>query len=64
VRLITLYLPEPYIRTLDALCQKELYPNRATAIRVAIHDLIVLEQGKILRVPNEVCPTCGRRFRD
>lgn len=64
MKLITLYLPEFYIRALDGLCDRELYPNRAEAIRVAIRDLVVAEQRKNSSIPNEVCSTCGRRFRD
>ena len=40
MKLITLYLPEPYIKALDKLVGKNFYPNRAEAIRVAIRDMI------------------------
>ena len=40
MRLITLHLPEPYIKALDKLVDKKLYPNRAEAIRVAVRDLL------------------------
>lgn len=40
MRLITLYLPEPYINQLDQLVDAKFFPNRAEAIRVAIRDLI------------------------
>ncbi|MCD6432265.1 ribbon-helix-helix protein, CopG family [Candidatus Bathyarchaeota archaeon] len=40
MKLITLYLPEPYIKALDELVNDKYYPNRAEAIRVAIRDLI------------------------
>jgi Arc/MetJ-type ribon-helix-helix transcriptional regulator len=40
MKLITLYLPEPYIKALDHLVNERFYPNRAEAIRVAIRDLI------------------------
>jgi antitoxin ParD1/3/4 len=40
VKLITLYLPETYIKLLDQLVTERFYPNRAEAIRVAIRDLI------------------------
>ncbi|NWF86848.1 ribbon-helix-helix protein, CopG family [Candidatus Bathyarchaeota archaeon] len=40
MKLITLYLPEPYIKLLDQLVNERYYPNRAEAIRVAIRDLI------------------------
>ena len=43
IKLITLYLPEPYIKALDRLVNEKYYPNRAEAIRVAIHDLIDTE---------------------
>lgn len=40
LKLITLYLPETYLRALDQLVGEKFYPNRAEAIRVAIRDLI------------------------
>jgi Arc/MetJ-type ribon-helix-helix transcriptional regulator len=40
MKLITLYLPETYIKMLDQLVNERFYPNRAEAIRVAIRDLI------------------------
>ncbi|HVP26224.1 MAG TPA: ribbon-helix-helix domain-containing protein [Candidatus Bathyarchaeia archaeon] len=40
MKLITLYLPEAYIKLLDQLVNGRFYPNRAEAIRVAIRDLI------------------------
>jgi antitoxin ParD1/3/4 len=40
MKLITLYLPETYIKLLDQLVTERFYPNRAEAIRVAIRDLI------------------------
>lgn len=43
MKLITLYLPEPYIRALDSLVDSRYYPNRAEAIRVAIRDLLNVE---------------------
>jgi antitoxin ParD1/3/4 len=43
VRLITLYLPEPYIKALDSLVEERFYPNRAEAIRVAVRDLLNIE---------------------
>lgn len=43
MKLITLYLPEPYIRALDRLVNEKYYPNRAEAIRVAIRDLLNVE---------------------
>jgi len=43
MKLITLYLPEPYIRALDSLVDEQFYPNRAEAIRVAIRDMLSTE---------------------
>ncbi len=43
MKLITLYLPETYIKALDQLVDECFYPNRAEAIRVAIRDLISTE---------------------
>ena len=43
MKLITLYLPEPYIQALDELVVTKYYPNRAEAIRVAIRDLLSIE---------------------
>jgi len=40
MKLITLYLPEPYLKMLDQLVGERFYPNRAEAIRVAIRDLL------------------------
>ena len=41
--MITLYLPEPYIKALDSLVDNRYYPNRAEAIRVAVRDLLNTE---------------------
>ncbi len=49
MKLITLYLPETYIKALDTLVTEKFYPNRAEAIRVAIRDMIseeVWDRGK------------------
>lgn len=44
MKLITLYLPEPYIQALDRLVnEKRIYPNRAEAIRIAVRDLLNVE---------------------
>ena len=41
MKLITLYVPETYVEKLDLLVERKLFPNRAEAIRMAIHDLLV-----------------------
>lgn len=43
MKLITLYLPIPYLKALDQLVDEHFYPNRAEAIRVAIRDLLTKE---------------------
>ncbi len=43
MKLITLYIPEPYLKALDRLINERYYPNRAEAIRVAIRDLLSVE---------------------
>jgi len=43
LRLITLHLPEHYIKALDELVEKKYYPNRAEAIRTAVRDLLTWE---------------------
>ena len=40
MKLITLYVPETYLKALDKLVGDRFYPNRAEAIRVAIRDLV------------------------
>jgi Arc/MetJ-type ribon-helix-helix transcriptional regulator len=50
MKLITIYLPEPYIKALDQLITEKFYPNRAEAIRVAIRDLINAEVIRRKRV--------------
>lgn len=40
MKLITLYVPETYLKALDQLVGARFYPNRAEAIRVAIRDLV------------------------
>jgi len=40
VKSITVNIPEPYLRAIDDLVRRKIFPNRAEAIRVAIRDLI------------------------
>lgn len=46
MKLITLYLPEPYLKALDQLVAEHFYPSRAEAIRVSIRDLLSSELWK------------------
>jgi len=50
MRLITLYVQKPALKALDEFVRRGFYPNRAEAIRFAIHDLIDLEISKDLKV--------------
>ena len=43
MRLITLHLPEPYIKAIEDLVNQKMYPNRAECIRVAVRDLLTVE---------------------
>lgn len=50
MKMISLYLPEPYIEALNQLVDEKFYPNRAEAIRVAIRDMISDEVWRRERV--------------
>lgn len=50
MRLITLYVPETYLKALDQLVDERFYPNRAEAIRVAIRDLVSDELWRRIKV--------------
>jgi Arc/MetJ-type ribon-helix-helix transcriptional regulator len=50
MKLITLYVPETYLKALDQLVGEKFYPNRAEAIRVAIRDLVNEEVWRRERV--------------
>ncbi|RLE61850.1 MAG: CopG family transcriptional regulator [Thermoprotei archaeon] len=43
MRLITVHLPEPYIKGLEQLVEMGRYPNKSEAIRVAVRDLLANE---------------------
>lgn len=43
MKLITIHLPESYIKDLDELVDDDFYPNRAEAIRLAVRDMLVAE---------------------
>lgn len=45
MKLITLLVTETSLAALDNLVLRGLYPSRAEAIRLAIHDLIELHRG-------------------
>ena len=43
MKMLTLYIPEAYLETLDLLVSETLFPNLSEAIRIAIRDLIQKE---------------------
>ncbi|MEM2905227.1 MAG: ribbon-helix-helix domain-containing protein [Candidatus Bathyarchaeia archaeon] len=43
MKLITLHLPETYLKELDSLVNERLYYSRADAIRSAVRDLLSSE---------------------
>jgi len=43
VKLITILMPELYLKLLEDLISQKYYPNRAEAIRTAVRDLLVNE---------------------
>jgi Arc/MetJ-type ribon-helix-helix transcriptional regulator len=51
MKLISLYLPETYLKALDILVKRGHYPSRAEAIRFAIRDLIQSELGNAVETP-------------
>jgi antitoxin ParD1/3/4 len=40
MRMVTVWIPKANVERLDSLVKRKLYPNRAEAIRFAIHDLL------------------------
>jgi len=46
MKLITVNIPKKLLKLLDELVKDKKYPNRAEAIRFAVHDLLWSE-GKI-----------------
>ena len=54
MKLITLHLPESYLKDLDELVDDNFYPNRAEAIRVAVRDMIAAEVWEKRRFNKEV----------
>jgi len=54
LKLISLHLPESYLKDLDELVGENFYPNRAEAIRVAVRDMIANEVWEKRRMNKEV----------
>jgi len=53
LKLITINLPEIYLRDLDELVKDDMYPNRAEAIRIAVRDMLVDEVWSKKKGSNE-----------
>lgn len=62
MKLITLYIPEPYIKALGQLVDEKYYPNRAEAIRIAVRDMLTVEvwekSDKTILVTGLPCKIC------
>ncbi len=43
MQLLTIYIPRPWVKDLDALVRAKMYANRSEAIRSAVRDLIKQE---------------------
>ncbi len=43
MRLVTVKMSDVYIRSIDKLVERGMYPSRSEAIRVAIRDLLIRE---------------------
>ena len=43
MKMLTVYIPEKYLETLDLLVSEDLFPNRSEAVRIAIRDMIQKE---------------------
>ncbi|MHA1521451.1 MAG: ribbon-helix-helix domain-containing protein [Promethearchaeota archaeon] len=43
MKMLTVFIPEKYIESLDLLVVEDFFPNRSEAIRTAIRDLIQKE---------------------
>ena len=43
MKLITVHMPEPYLRAMDQLVKEKYYPNRSELIRTAVRDLLTVE---------------------
>ena len=43
LKILTVHLPDTYVKGLDELVSRRLYPNRSEAIRMAVRDLLKSE---------------------
>ncbi|UCH02649.1 MAG: ribbon-helix-helix protein, CopG family [Candidatus Bathyarchaeota archaeon] len=54
MKLITLNIPENYLKYLDELVDGNYYPNRAEAIRIAVRDMLISEVWERRRMNEEI----------
>jgi len=54
LKLITLNIPENYLKYLDELVDGNYYPNRAEAIRIAVRDMLISEVWERRRMNEEI----------
>jgi Arc/MetJ-type ribon-helix-helix transcriptional regulator len=57
MKLISVNLPESYLKVLEILVVEGKFPNRSEAIRVGIRDLIKTEYLIEESVKRNICPT-------
>ena len=49
MKIVPLHLPSKYLDGLDTLIEKDVYPNRSEAIRMAIRDMLKNETRKFAK---------------
>jgi len=64
LRLISVKLPEAYVKGLDTLVRRGTYPTRSEAIRVSVRDLLKKElwiSGSPLTAPSDLSASSENR---
>ncbi len=60
MKLVSVYLPEPYVNAVDELVRENYYISRGEVIRTAIRELIRKENEKTIHTDNnEPIPVYG-----
>jgi antitoxin ParD1/3/4 len=52
MKIIPVHLPSTYLDGLDTLIERDLYPNRSEAIRMAIRDMLKTETRNFKTQPS------------
>jgi antitoxin ParD1/3/4 len=52
MKIIPVHLPSGYLEGLDTLIDREIYPNRSEAIRMAVRDMLKTETRKFTKKDN------------